>query len=259
MSGFNNYNASDTYAQQYPKAFIASKPFNNDFFTYTVSKNAALQTIGTLGFVTTVEARCPAGRVLHATGKKLYPNVNPMNNTFPLTPVSGTSLLAGKKFLMAVYDPISQLSGFIDPSSTMFAKYDQLLDNTFDLGPTANLRTYGAAQAASPLGGLAGKVTMAPDSGILLMGSGDARGTNGGVNAGNAVIGRADNCTNGNYAVNTTACTVNSKVIMTPIYNTGTSGNPPQVQVTSINAGHFLFTMSGLTAAGHHVNWMIIN
>jgi hypothetical protein len=261
MSGFNHYDASDTYAQQYPKAFIASKPFNNDFFTYTVSRNATLQTIGTLGFVTSDATRCPAGRVLHATGRKLYPNVHPMNNTFPLTPVSGTSLLAGKKFLMAVYDPISNLNGFIDPSSTMFAKYDQLLDNTFDLGPTANLRTYGAAQAASPLGGLAGRVTMAPDSAPLLAGSGPALGGagNGGVSAGNSVIGRVDNCTNATYSVNTTACTVNSKVIITPIYITAAGGNPPVVNVTTVAEGYFIFTMSGLTVAGHSINWMIIN
>jgi hypothetical protein len=261
MSGFNHYDASDTFAQQYPKAFIASKAFNNDFFTYTVSKNAALQTIGTLGFVTSDAARCPAGRVLHATGRKLYPNVNPINNTFPLTPVSGTSLLAGKKFLMAVYDPISQLNGFIDPSASIFAKYDQLLDNTFDLGPTANLRTYGAAQAATPLGGLAGKLTMTPDSGALIVGSGTTQGagSSAGVNAGSAVVGQVTNCTNSTYNVNSSACTPTSKVIVTPVYITSAGGNQPTVQVTVVAAGYFVFTMSGLTVAGHNLNWMIIN
>jgi hypothetical protein len=256
MSGFNHYDASDTYAQQYPKAFIASKAFNNDFFTYTTSQNASFNTVGTLGFVTTDAARCPAGRILHATGKKLYPNVNPMN-TFP----GGSSLLTSKKFLMAVYDPISQLNGFIDPSSSIFAKYDQLLDNTYDLGPTANVRTYGALQGATPLGGLAGKLTMTPDSGALVAGSGTTQGagSGAGVNAGSAVVGQVTNCTNSTYNVNSSACTPTSKVIVTPVYITAAAGTQPTVQVTVVAAGYFVFTMSGLSAGGHNLNWMIIN
>jgi len=42
--------------------------------------------------------------------------------------------LTSKKFLVSVYDPISFLTGFIDPTSSTFAKYDQNLPNFFDLG-----------------------------------------------------------------------------------------------------------------------------
>jgi len=256
MSGFNNYDASDTYAQQYPKAFIASKAFNNDFFTYTTSKNSSFNTVGTLGFVTTDAARCPAGRVLHATGKKLYPNVNPMN-TFP----GGSSLLTSKKFLMAVYDPISQLNGYIDPSSSIFAKYDQLLDNTFDLGPTENIRRYGALQGATPLGGLAGKITMAPDAGTLAIGSGTTQGSgsSGGVNAGSAVVGHITGLANATYNVNTTACTPTSKILLTAIWPEGVLNQAPFVNIVSANANFFLFAMNGLGAGGAQIYWMIIN
>ena len=316
MPGFSQYDGPREYAQQYPKTFIASKAFNNDFFTYTTSKNASFNTVGTLGYVTTDAARCPVGRVLHATGKKLYPNVNPMN-TFPgiaatgyisgttLTVVTASSatiatnmfvlgalantyitsgsggtgsyqintansqtlgsagspvaltitasLLAGKKFLMAVYDPISQLNGYIDPSSSIFAKYDQSLDNAFDLGPTANGRTYSAAQAANPLGGLAGKLTMAPDSGALTYSNP--------VNAKNAVIGSVVSMSvnqNDTFTVNTTACTTTSKVIITPIY---TGGNQFNLSVTAIGSGSFTVHnyCDANPVSNGGFNWMIIN
>jgi len=258
MPGFTQYDGPREYAQQYPKTFIASKAFNNDFFTYTTSKNAALQTVGTLGFVTTDAARCPVGRVLHATGKKLYPNVNPMK-TFP----GGSSLLTSKKFLMAVYDPISQLNGFIDPSASIFAKYDQSLDNAFNLGPTANGRTYSAAQAANPLGGLAGKLTVGPDSGTLAMASGGtpgARGANSGqsVDAKNAVVGQATaTYSNGYYyTVNTTACLSTSKVLLT---TTLTSGDINQATISTVAAGYFIFYNQNSSSSVGAVNWMIIN
>jgi hypothetical protein len=46
----------------------------------------------------------------------------------------GGSPLTAKKFLVGVYDPISFLSGFVDPTSNTFAKFDQNLPNFFDLG-----------------------------------------------------------------------------------------------------------------------------
>jgi hypothetical protein len=49
----------------------------------------------------------------------------------------GTALTS-KKFLVAVYDPISFLTGFIDPTSNTFAKYDQNLPNFFNLGNSAS-------------------------------------------------------------------------------------------------------------------------
>lgn len=259
MPGFSQYDGPREYAQQYPKTFIASKAFNNDFFTYTTSKNSSFNTVGTLGFVTTDAARCPVGRLLHATGKKLYPNVNPMN-TFP----GGSSLLTSKKFLMAVYDPISQLSGFIDPSASIFAKYDQSLDNAFNLGPTANTAAYGAAAAANPLGGLAGRLTLGPDCGSLAMttiegGGNSNRGTNGNINAGNAVVGQMTGMFNNQnqFAVNTTACTPTSKVIVTCMTTNG--DYPSQLTVNVTAFGYFTVFVQNNGTVQSAINWMIIN
>jgi len=249
MSGFNHYDASHSYAQQYPKSFVATKAFNNDFFTYTTTVNGAFSTVGALGFVTTTAALCPVGHVLHATGKKLYPNVNPMN-TFP----GGSSLLTAPKFLMSVYDPITLLTGFIDPSSPMFAKYDQTLANSFDLGPTANTAVYGSA--APPIGGQGGKLTLA-DSGPLLAGTGNAQGTGGGVNAGNASVGQVTNVTNSSYAVNTTACNANSRILLTTVSVSG--GSIPTVWTTGVSNGYFTFQIGGLSLANQTMNWLVIN
>jgi hypothetical protein len=240
MSGFNHYDSADSYSQPYPKSFVATRAFNNDFFTYTVTKNAALQTIGTLGFVTTDAARCPIGRVLHANGKKLYPNVNPMD-TFP----GGSSLLTGKKFLVGVYDPISLLSGFIDPTSSMFSKYDQLLDNAFDLGPTANTAVYGSS--APPLGGQAGRLTLSEaavnDRGSLAVPLTSSCGQATGVISGAG--------TSQDVTIYTTACTVNSKIFLTV-----TAGGTIWVsQVGATEANKFVFRANGST----NVNWLVVN
>jgi hypothetical protein len=250
MSGFNNYNADGSYAQQYPKSFVATKPFNTEFFTYRVSKNARFETVGALGLVTTNATLCPIGRVLHATGKKLYPNVNPMN-TFP-----AGSLLTGPKFLLSVYDSITMLTGFIDPTSPMFAKFDQLLANSFNLGPTANAAVYGSP--APPLGGQAGRLTIA-DSGTLASGTGNPnRGVGGGsVNAGSASVGQMTDITNQQYAVNTTACTATSKVFLTTVLVSG--GTPPNIYTTGIFDGYFTFIMTGLNVGNQTLNWMVVN
>ena len=114
-------------------SLVSTGPFNNEFYTYTVSTNAFSVTTGTFSIVTGATAStCPRGRVLHLTGRKLYPDVNAMT-TF----VAGSPLTA-KKFLVAVYDPISFLTGFIDPTSNTFAKYDQNLPNFFDLGTSGS-------------------------------------------------------------------------------------------------------------------------
>ena len=90
------------------RAYIAAIPFNNYFFTY-VPANLNLQTpISVLTPVLGATANtCPVGRILRETGRKLYPGVNPGIRT-PM---------------VAVYDNISLLSGFIDPNSAAFAVY----------------------------------------------------------------------------------------------------------------------------------------
>jgi hypothetical protein len=119
---------SRNYQALTDKSLISTKAFDTEFYTYTVTTNALGVKRGVFSFVNGATATtCPGRRVLHLTGRKLYPDVNPMD-TFV-----GTALTS-KKFLVSVYDPISFLTGFIDPSSNTFAKYDQNLPNFFDLG-----------------------------------------------------------------------------------------------------------------------------
>jgi hypothetical protein len=109
------------------KSVVSTQAFNNEFYTYTTSMNSNFQTVGTFSLVSGASVSvCPANRVLHLTGRKLYPDVNPMN-TF-------VGALSSPKFLVSVYDPISFLSGFIDPTSNTFAPFDQNLPNFFNLG-----------------------------------------------------------------------------------------------------------------------------
>ena len=127
MSSLIHTEAKGDFAQNNDKSLVSSAAFNNEFYTYTVGTNASFQKVGTFSLVSGATAiTCPAGRVLHLNGKKLFPDVNPMN-TF-------VGVLAAKKFLVGVYDPISFLSGFVDPTSNTFAKFDQNLPNFFDLG-----------------------------------------------------------------------------------------------------------------------------
>jgi hypothetical protein len=90
------------------------KPFHDELYYYTANGPS-----GNKGYVISLqaatEALCPAGRILHATGKKLVPGIHPM------------SFINGKlnpypKLLISVYDSVSLLRGFIDPSSTAFVR-----------------------------------------------------------------------------------------------------------------------------------------
>jgi hypothetical protein len=104
--------------------YITTGSFNGQFFNYTTSFNTTtLTTTGALTAVTgATVTNCPQGRVLRATGKKLYPG-----GAYP-----GVSTM-----LIGVYDSLSLLSGFIDPNSSVFALYnhDKPVDviDAFDL------------------------------------------------------------------------------------------------------------------------------
>jgi hypothetical protein len=248
MSGFNHYDAANSQSQQYPKSVVSTRPFNFDFFTYTISTNASFATVGALTLVTTNASLCPIGRVLHATGRAIYPNVNPMN-TFPTantatgTTAQNGTLLTGPKFLISVYDPITHLKGFIDPTSTIFAPFDQLLDNAFDLGPTANTAVYGSP--APPLGGQAGRLT-ASDVGLATTGDASRGTITVPITASSGVV----ECNNTDIPIYTTACTVNSKIFLT-----GTAANVNVSQQNHVAAGVFRIKTNGNT----NVHWLVVN
>jgi hypothetical protein len=148
------------------------------------------------------------------------------------------TLLTGPKFLVGVYDPITHLKGFIDPTSSLFAKYDQLLDNAFDLGPTANTAAYGSP--VPPLGGQAARLTVSES---VFNATGTAQAP---LTASSGQI----NVNNTTTTIHTTACTVNSKIFLT--------GNGNDLYIYQFNApanGSF----SIRTHNNVNVNWLIVN
>ena len=111
-------------------SYIATAPFNNNFFTYTTLVNAQNVTVGNFTAVTgATTLNCPAGRVLRETGRKLYPSANPSVTTY----------------MVSVYDAQTQLTGFIDPNSQVFAIYNTDKPNFLADGvdPTANVTDAG--------------------------------------------------------------------------------------------------------------------
>jgi hypothetical protein len=95
-------------------AYIANVPFNNEFFTYTVTWNPITRKDeGSLTVVSGANAtNCPAGRVLYENGKKLFPP----ETTGEVGPHPGVTT-----FMVGVFDPVSFLSGYIDPNSGSFS------------------------------------------------------------------------------------------------------------------------------------------
>lgn len=111
--------------------YISTAPFNGAFFKYTTSFNPT--TFTNTGSLTTVTgatvANCPAGRVLRANGKKLYPPSSTLDAVGPYPGV--TTLMVG------VYDSISCLTGYIDPNSSMFAYYN--VDKSVDTSDSVDM------------------------------------------------------------------------------------------------------------------------
>lgn len=107
------------------RSYITTAAFHQDIFAYTTSYNAAtFTTTGSLTPLSTVgtatAANCPANRVLRENGKKLFPpGLVVSNNTTYAAPNPGVTT-----YMVGVYDPITFLSGFIDPNSKLFAIYN---------------------------------------------------------------------------------------------------------------------------------------
>ena len=111
-------------------SYISTAPFNNNFFTYTTSINSEGTTIGTFTSVTgATVSNCPAGRVLRETGRKIYPGANPNVNTY----------------MVSVYDQQTQLTGFIDPNSSVWCIYNNDKPNFWPDGvdPTTQVTDQG--------------------------------------------------------------------------------------------------------------------
>ncbi len=149
------------------RSWISTAAFDQHIFSYTTTVNpTTFQTTGSLGAVTGADgATCPAGRVLRENGKKLYPVAHDGIDTY----------------MIGVFDPVSFLSGYIDPNSQIFAVYNTDKPASLDTillaqGVNAN---GGAADLAPPIY-TAGTVTAIGE----ITSSGQIRSSNTAINAG---------------------------------------------------------------------------
>jgi len=189
--------------------------------------------VGTFTIVSGASAAtCPLGRVLHLTGRKLYPNVNPM------TVFVGSSPLSTPKFLVSVYDPISFLKGFVDPTSNTFAKFDQNLPNFFDDGRSGS--------GVEWSGGGQGVDIHMVDAGTSASLASAATFAAGNSSVGQVVLSTA---LGGYIIVTTTAATATSKIFLTSLTALIT------MYVSTQAAGSFRINMSAAGTA----NFLIVN
>uniref|UniRef100_A0A6C0BCI4 Uncharacterized protein n=1 Tax=viral metagenome TaxID=1070528 RepID=A0A6C0BCI4_9ZZZZ len=284
---------SSTYGQRKDvslRSYVSVNPFNTQLFSYTVSVNAQLQTVGTLAVVAGATAlNCPVGRLLAETGKKIFPDVN-----------------AGVETpMVSVYDAVSGLTGFIDPNAAVFTVYStdkpyfqqrgvdpvgDLKDNGMPIYTNGDIITkYGDVTV---LGGnvnvngnidLSGTVTSTGgdvnvldghvnvDGNVNVTGNVDLSGTltarylhvspfydqatSGTVNAGSASVGTGVFNANTSVVVNTTACTSNSSTKHSLIFITGTGANTLRANITGAN--QFTVTSSGTDSQAF--SWLVIN
>lgn len=242
-------NGNNEYAQSYSKSYVSLKPFNGELYTYSLSMNAQFKPTGTLVVSTAGSAAlCPANRVLHVTGKRLVPGINPMS-VFPAgSPLAST--VSPGKLLLSVYDPVTFVTGFIDPTSTTFAKYDQNLPNSFNLG------IQGAAEP--PLGGLAGNgVATKLYVGPVATGSGNV----GSSSVGQVTFPPGSPAGGSGASVTTLAFnSATSQVFLTGISAGGGAGAfSSYYSVPAGLSNTFNISTNGTGLAGATVNWMVVN
>ncbi len=86
------------------RSYLTMAEFSHDIFTYTTTFNERTRvTSGTLTDFSG-NSNCPRGRFLYENGRKLYPDAHPGVNTY----------------MVGVFDPVSFISGYIDPNSKIF-------------------------------------------------------------------------------------------------------------------------------------------
>lgn len=228
--------------------------FNADIFTYTTSVNpTTFATEGSLSAVSGATALvCPQGRFLYENGRKLYPDANPGITTY----------------MVGVFDPVSFLSGFIDPNSEKFTlmNTDKPVDqanssNVFGTNPNGS--TSDIAQPVFTRGNIIALGTVTVGSTALIgstttIANGDLNVLNGKLNldisSPNPIVGTVT-LGSGTATVSTSAVTAGSRIFLT--YTT--FSNPGILRVGTITAGTSFIINSNNLSDGSAVNWLIIN
>lgn len=251
------------------RAYLSMAAFNADIFTYTTALNSTTYVVeGTLSAVSGATAgNCPQGRFLYENGRKLFPGANPGITTY----------------MVGVFDPVSFLSGYIDPNSEKFTlmNTDKPVDqanssNVFGTNPngsTSDLAPPVFTRGDVIVGGnmaitgttLIGGATTISTGGLTITAGGltitdgklnlDAVGTNASVGTGSmatgSIVGGFRRLT-----VNTSAVTAASKIFLTNVdqVNSGTV-----YSVESLIPTTSFQIVSNNTSDGSTINWLIIN
>jgi len=241
MSERANTTAHSEWSSLLQKSFITTQAYNGEFYTYTTSRSGSLGDVGTLVLhASATAARCPVGRVLHVTGRRLTPGVNPMT---VFTSPAGTNIQA-PRFMLSVYDPVSMLNGFIDPTSRTFAVYDKNRPS-YDFTTDDTAITYGGQGANIFFPATVLNITAANNLATTAT-------ANIGVSRAGAlsfVLGATDAVTT--LTVTASSVTTNSYVFISS--NTATPA-----RVSSIIAGQFVITVAA-AAENRTINFVIIN
>ena len=87
------------------RSFVTYEPYHNDIYQYDMVADGRVLTGVLSPVVGASEQTCPAGRVLYATNKNLYPGTNPGINTI----------------YVGVYDPETFIRGYINPEAVPFS------------------------------------------------------------------------------------------------------------------------------------------
>ena len=235
------------------KSFIATKAFNLELYSYSVSRSdrPPFVTTGTLVLHSSATpTQCPAGRVLHANGKKLIPEVNVMNS------FTAGATVQVKKFMLGVYDPESMLNGYIDPTSATFAVYDKnrpasdyLLHVTTNTAEATALLGLGGQGSRLPAKVLVGNPATVIAAGGSSVGTFTATTTS--LSAGTSAL---------LATVATTSVTANSLIFLT----SGLAGTFVVSRGTIVAGTSFVVNVTNLDSvvpltATIPVSWLIIN
>lgn len=257
------------------RSYVAMRPYNNDFFTYTTS-TANFITSGTFSAVTGATAlNCKQGALLVETGRKIYPGANPNVQTY----------------MVAVFDNFSGLNGFIDPNSTAFTPQNtdrpyyiatggsNSVDTRSDLAPpvytngnifgSSNLDISGSAKIYNGItvnnGGTINNGLTVNGGEIVNNGlnvnTGDFTVTAGKVYLPSLIIGNvnmASGTDDGTYrklTVSTAGCTANSKIFLT---NSSINSAGSAYSVEDMAVGSFTIVSTSRTD-GSSINYLIIN
>jgi len=213
---------------------VSNAPFNGEFYQYKLNGDS-----GPKGYLTLTpnanEINCPAGRVLTLTGKKLIPQIHPME------------FLLGKPnplpgLLVSAYDNITFMKGFVNPKSPIF------IPNALDIKP---LDTPKPTDVASGEVAIESKQTTFQLWQKLAFPPGDY--TDIPADAANASVGSIVNISGKlNIKIKSSILTPNSSIFVTPL-----GPEPTVASISNIDLKEGIFTIS--TGSVCTVNWMILN